>query len=170
MNCIAILLFKYRFHGRSPDCVRSWQVWFAQAKIDASRHGSVKDLPDHALIYPAQSLRRLKLLQRRKSSNCTAVSVFSSLYFTITGAYSDNPHSFALSLFTVRDPGTTTAPEGISSGVRSDLRYISSRTRSKTGVEAVRIVPAANTARSLTIVPSYTPQFPPIKTSYSMMT
>ena len=37
-------------------------------------------------------------------------------------------------------------------------------------LEPVRIVPDANTARSRTIVPSYTPQLPPTSTSSSMIT
>jgi hypothetical protein len=59
--------------------------------------------------------------QRSRSSNCVAASVFSSRYFTITGAYSDRPHSRPFSVCTARAPGTTTAPAGISSGA-SPLR------------------------------------------------
>src|SRR5581483_9471018 len=69
-----------------------------------------------------------------------------------------------------RDPGTTTAPAGTSNGWSPDDRYTCSRTMSNSGVDRVRIVPAPSTARSCTIVPSYTPQFPPTSTSSSITT
>jgi hypothetical protein len=54
--------------------------------------------------------------QRSSSSNRTDVSVRSSRYFTMTGAYSERPISRPGPELTGRLPGTTTAPAGISSG------------------------------------------------------
>src|ERR1700679_1519865 len=54
--------------------------------------------------------------QRSRSSSCARKSVFSSRYFTITGAYSDKPQSFPLPREIGRDPGTTTALSGTISG------------------------------------------------------
>src|SRR5687767_5595025 len=58
----------------------------------------------------------------KRSSNLTAVSVFSSRYFTITGAYNPMPAFAPLPDFTGRVPGTTTAPAGISSGCSPSRR------------------------------------------------
>ena len=49
----------------------------------------------------------------------TPRSVRSSRYFTITGVYSDSPHSAALPLVIAREPGTTTASSGTRSGLVS---------------------------------------------------
>ena len=74
-------------------------------------------------------------------------SVRESRYFTITGVDNDSPHSGPLPPVTDRAPGTTTAAWGMTSG-RSDVGLtISPRTRSYTGVDPVRIVPAAITAK-----------------------
>jgi hypothetical protein len=54
--------------------------------------------------------------QRSSSSSRTDVSVRSSRYFTMTGAYSERPISRPGPELTGRLPGTTTAPAGISSG------------------------------------------------------
>jgi hypothetical protein len=55
--------------------------------------------------------------QRKMSSNTKESSVFSSRYLTMTGAARLNPHSAPLPLETTLDPGTTTAPSGIISGI-----------------------------------------------------
>src|SRR6266542_323343 len=104
------------------------------------------------------------------SSSRVAVSVRASRYFTMTGAYSERPDPPANFPGAARAPGTTTAPAGISSDPPGGRWYTCSRTRSNTGVEPVSTVPAASTARSRTIVPSYTPQPPPTSTSSSMIT
>lgn len=82
--------------------------------------GSKFDL-DLVLLPPTESS------QRSKSSNCVAASVFSSRYFTITGAYNATPHSRPFSVCTARAPGTTTAPAGISKGDSPVRRYVCSR-------------------------------------------
>jgi hypothetical protein len=53
---------------------------------------------------------------RSTSSSTSESSVFSSRYFTITGAATLSPHSAPLPFVTARDPGTTTAPSGITNG------------------------------------------------------
>src|SRR6476469_1235760 len=53
---------------------------------------------------------------RSSSSSLIAVSVFSSRYFTMTGAYKATPALAPGPDCTGRLPGTTTAPAGISSG------------------------------------------------------
>src|SRR5262249_2674151 len=70
------------------------------------------------------ALRAAKPLEayRRKSSRRTDASVFSSLYFTIMGVYKESPRSAPLPLVIALEPGTTTAPSGISSGDSSVLR------------------------------------------------
>src|SRR5439155_1549443 len=82
--------------------------------------------------------RHTLVLHRRYSSSRVAASVFSSRYFTITGAYSEMPHRAADAPGAPRAPGTTTAPAGISSGPSPARRYTRSRTRSYTGVDPVR--------------------------------
>jgi hypothetical protein len=54
---------------------------------------------------------------RKISSNTKESSVFSSRYLTITGAAKLNPHSAPFPFEIARDPGTTTAPSGITSGI-----------------------------------------------------
>jgi hypothetical protein len=55
-------------------------------------------------------------IQRNASSSAALASVFSSRYLMITGAYTDNPHSMALPRPSDREPGTTTAFSGTTSG------------------------------------------------------
>src|SRR6266480_2811563 len=78
-----------------------------------------QDVPD--LSEP--QYRHTLLLHRRYSSSRVAASVFSSRYFTITGAYSEMPHRAADAPGAPRAPGTTTAPAGISSGPSPARRY-----------------------------------------------
>ena len=56
------------------------------------------------------------LCHRSKSSRAALASVFSSRYLMITGAYTATPHSGAFPRFNGREPGTTTAPSGTTSG------------------------------------------------------
>src|SRR5256886_721107 len=88
----------------------------------------------------------------------------------MTGVASESRHSSPFPALTARAPGTTTAPSGTTSGRSAVGLMMSPRTRSYTGVDPVRTVPAAMTARALTIAPSYTPVLPPISASSSMMT
>src|SRR6202008_1426969 len=104
------------------------------------------------------------------ASSSVRVSVRESRYFTMTGVARDSPHSGPLPTVTARAPGTTTAPSGMTRGSSGVGRMISPRTRSYTGVDPVSTVPAPTTARVLMIAPSYTPVFPPMSTSSSMMT
>ena len=55
-------------------------------------------------------------IHRKASSSAALASVFSSRYLMITGAYTDNPHSIALPRLNAREPGTTTAFSGTTSG------------------------------------------------------
>src|SRR5689334_23316019 len=55
-------------------------------------------------------------VHRSRSSSSIEPWVFSSRYFTMTGVYKLSPHSAALLLPMARDPGTTTAFSGITSG------------------------------------------------------
>src|SRR5947199_1138007 len=107
-----------------PLCVpyRGDGVRRREARLEQPLQQDVPDLPQ-------SQYRHTLLLHRRYSSSRVAASVFSSRYFTITGAYSEMPHRAAAAPGAPRVPGTTTAPAGISSG-RSPLRwYTSSRTR-----------------------------------------
>ncbi len=54
---------------------------------------------------------------RSQSSSSAPRSVFSSRYLTITGVYSESFHSAPLPFVTAREPGTTTAFSGTSSGL-----------------------------------------------------
>jgi predicted transcriptional regulator len=63
----------------------------------------------------AQLIERRRRAHRSKSSSCTREPVFSSRYFTITAHCSDSPHFAAAGIASAREPGTTTAPAGITS-------------------------------------------------------
>src|SRR5215472_7793213 len=123
--------------------------------------GVMMDRPEHA-GNPGQhqegdqkfALVRGFCLHLSRSSSSIELCVFWSRYFTITGVYSASPHSAALPLLTARDPGTTTAPSGITRGESAVERYTCSRTMSYTGVARVRITPAPSTAPLRTCVPS----------------
>src|SRR2546430_11684278 len=80
-----------------------------QAGLEQSLQQDVADLAE-------PQYRHTLLLHRRYSSSRVAASVFSSRYFTITGAYREMPHRAAAAPGAARAPGTTTAPAGISSG------------------------------------------------------
>src|ERR1051326_6382378 len=67
---------------------------------------------------------------RSPPSSSTLVSVFESRYFTITGVYSERPHSLALPLVMARLPGTTTAFSGTTNGESALERITFSCTRS----------------------------------------
>lgn len=68
--------------------------------------------------------------QRSRSSSWIFVSVPASRYFTITGVYSEIPHSAPFPEATRRAPATTTASAGITSGAASVARWTISFTRS----------------------------------------
>src|SRR5215467_11851570 len=91
---------------------------------------------------------------RIHASSSVRVSVRESRYLTITGVASESCHSGPLPAVTARAPGTTTAPSGTTSGRSADGLMISPLTRSYTGVDPVRTVPAATTARDLMTAPS----------------
>src|SRR5256884_9608098 len=78
-----------------------------------------QDVPDLA----ESQYRHTLFLHRRYSSSRVAASVFSSRYFTMTGAYSEMSHRAADAPGAPRAPGTTTAPGGISSGRSPSRRY-----------------------------------------------
>ena len=54
--------------------------------------------------------------QRSHVSSSVRASVFSSRYLTMTGVASDKPQAGPAPTVTARDPGTTTAPYGMTSG------------------------------------------------------
>src|SRR5207253_5869460 len=91
--------------------------------------------------------QRARQIYRIHASSSVRVSVRESRYLMITGVDNDSPHSGPLPAVTARAPGTTTAPGGITSGSVAVGLMISPRTRSYTGVDPVRTVPAAMTAR-----------------------
>ena len=126
------------------------------AQIQVSRRRSWGTCSYHGIEHcrPIDISKSAFRNQRSQSSSSIPRSVFSSRYFTITGVYNEIPHSAAAPFFTARDPGTTTAPSGTSSGVSGVARYTSPRTRSYKGVDRVKIVPAPSTARARTSVPS----------------
>src|SRR5262249_7784935 len=93
-------------------------------------------------------------VQRIHASRAVRADVRSSRYFTMIGVATDSPHSRPRPLVTGRVPGTTTAPSGMTSGCPATGSTTRSFGRSYTGVEPVRMVPAASTARRFTIVPS----------------
>src|SRR2546427_1880986 len=97
---------------------------------------------------------RPRQLYRIHASSSVRVSVRESRYLTITGVASDRRQSGPLPAVTARAPGTTTAPSGITIGRSAAGVMICPRTRSYTGVDPVNTVPAATTARRLTIAPS----------------
>src|SRR5688500_15403134 len=92
--------------------------------------------------------------QRIHSSRAVLALVRSSRYFTMTGAATESPQSFPGPDWIGRVPGTTTAPSGTTSGSPGAARMIVPVVRSYSGVDAVRIVPAARTARFLMTAPS----------------
>src|SRR6266851_8262067 len=82
---------------------------------------------------------------RIHASSSVRVSVRESRYLTMTGVESDRPQFLPCPTLTARAPGTTTAPSGTTRGLPSAGLMISPRTRSYTGVDPVRTVPAAIT-------------------------
>src|SRR5450759_231433 len=93
-------------------------------------------------------------VHRKALSSTVRASVFASRYFTIMGAESESPRASAQAPVARREPGTTTAPSGMTSGRSGVERSSFSFTRSKRTLDAVRITPAARTARFLTRTPS----------------
>src|SRR3989454_455435 len=96
-------------HG--SDCVLR-----RQPRLEQPLQQDVSDLAE-------SQYRHTLILHRRYSSSRVAASVFSSRYFTMTGAYSEMPHRAADVPGAPRAPGTTTAPAGISSGPSPARRY-----------------------------------------------
>src|SRR5258707_8717209 len=86
LQSVSTLFFLNDAHRFAPNHLGRRQIGFAQPETDAARLRAIRDLSDHALFDSAQEGWWLELFQRNKSSSCVAASVFSSRYFTITGA------------------------------------------------------------------------------------
>src|SRR5439155_421807 len=126
-----------RANRRLAHHVRGREIGLAEPEVDAPRRRAVEELPDRAFLDPGEPARG----HRSAASSATWASVCASRYFTITGVYKETPPACAKAPAAAREPGTTTAPAGISSTPPSGRRCTRSCTRSYTGVEPVRIVP-----------------------------
>src|SRR5438067_1612925 len=115
----------YRCCKPNPSRFRRKEGLTAAAKWESSR-----DLPARCARGGRRLLRLSSSPYRRASSSIVEASVFSSRYFTITGAYSEILCCAANSPDAGREPGTRTAPVGIVKGVSVVFRYTCPRTRS----------------------------------------
>src|ERR1041385_3778598 len=86
LQCVAAFLLLNYANGFTRDDFRRRQIRFTQAETDAAGLRAIRNLSDHALLNTAEKWWRLEGVQRSASSNCVEASVFSSRYFTITGA------------------------------------------------------------------------------------
>src|SRR6266852_4627982 len=86
LQSVAVLFLLNDAHRLTANHFRRRQIRFTETEADTPRLRPIRNLPDHALFDAVEEKWWPEVIQRSKSSNCVAASVFSSRYFTITEA------------------------------------------------------------------------------------